>query len=378
LTDVADLIAAAADKTRLLLLCKSKTVLFRICTDEREYIRILLAAGDPSEARRVVMQRRIVDREVLALLGTDDPDFNAYVDRISMRSEPRFLCEAEPDLFEELMISDVPSRETMDALHAGRSYILFDPPVSKKITQYVLAHPSDWERWITEIDANAIVPVLNASEETAEFAVKIAAHGDSLECRVLASVAKKSVDFCVANAPPVRAYNLTGDRREEFEEKLAVCDPFLAPDVPDEDSEDFCESLYARELAALIPSEITPEKTEKLLRTYEWERALVQNVEELKGRVDGWLRSTPQRELPPWVETSLANERLGIRGKEVRPTASANWGLGIQLTICPVCGMQHNLGESVSSIAVFPCGHIVHVSCLHSGYCPLCYSAVVK
>jgi hypothetical protein len=45
------------------------------------------------------------------------------------------------------MISGITARKMMDALNDARQYVLFDPSVTKKVNQYVLANPADWERW---------------------------------------------------------------------------------------------------------------------------------------------------------------------------------------------------------------------------------------
>jgi hypothetical protein len=362
-----------------LFLCDSKVILFRLCSDEKEYIRLLVNAGDLAEGRKTVMTRRIVDPEILGMLGgSDDPDFQAYLSRVARRSAPSLLCEAEPDLFEELRISDVPSQETMDAIHLIRQYVIFDAPVKKKVNQYLAAYPSDWERWVNELDANFLIDVLNEKEETAEFAMRIASRGDSLLCRILSSIDSRSVEFCVANSPPIRAYNLSGSRRSEFEALVLDADPFLAALESDDDGDPVVDSLYGRELETVDSSGVSPAKAQRLLQAYEWEKSIVASVEELRSRVDGFLRSAADRGLPGWFEASLANERAGFRVREVDFQGAGSWGLGIQLATCPVCGMQHNLGESVSSIAVFRCSHIVHVSCLHTRYCPLCYASCLK
>jgi hypothetical protein len=83
-----------------------------------------------------------------------------------------------------------------------------------------------------------------------------------------------------------------------------------------------------------------------------------------------------RKEIPPWIESLIANERSGYVDRNEKKDGGGNWGVVVALATCPICGMQHNLGESVSSITVFPCCHVFHVACLKTQFCPLCYSKV--
>jgi hypothetical protein len=379
ITDLTDLVGMSSDSDRVLFLCRSKILLFRICNDEKEYIRYLADSGGVPEARKLVMEKQITETEILQLLkGDDDPTFTEYIENLTMLSKPKPLNEADPTLFEQVMSVDIPTKETMDAIDRIRAYCIFDESFRDKVDKYVVANPNEYEKWSAEIHANYVVPFFSESEETSELAMRIAQSGDSELCRLFNSLESRSLDFCVANSPPLRAFHFKGERRREFEEKLAASDPFVGDLPPEEEEAPLVDSLYRSRLALLDRDKIDAEKALQLLQVYEWESNIGKCIDELRTTVDMFLLSKQKKELPPWIEASIQNEKSGIASRAVKPDASGNWGLPVQLTTCPICGMKHNLGESVSSVAVFPCGHIFHVPCLHTRYCPICYSGCMK
>jgi hypothetical protein len=262
----------------------------------------------------------------------------------------------------------------MDAIAAIRECCVFDEDFKSRVDRYVIAHPEDFERWTNEFHPNIVVPALNEREETVEFAMRIAPLGDSEFCRILASLDSRSLDFCAANSPPLRPYNFKGEKRQAFEERLASYDIFVGGGET-EVEEPLDDSRYMKEHARIGADELTPERIIALIKMYEWEVNVAKVIDELRTQVDVFLGSKQTGELPQWVEDSMHAEKTGMRGgRDGAPDACGNWGIPVTLTTCPICGMRHNLGESVASVAVFPCGHTYHVSCLHTRHCPVCYS----
>jgi hypothetical protein len=375
ITDLGDLLDMSSDATRVLFLTRTRVVLFRVVTDVREYIRYLIGSGGEAVAARLVIQEGLKDPEIIsALEGAGGPEFTEYVERLQRRSRPRPLAEADPDLHDQLMSTEVPTREMMDAVAAIRDCCLFDEAFRDRVDRFVLANPEEFELWREELHANFVVPLLNAHEDTADIAMEIAPLGDSELCRILASLDARSLDFCAANSPPIMAYNFKGERRKQFEERIQSYDIFVGPGDAALEEELLADSRYMRELERTKLQDLTPERTIALIKMYEWEVNVAKVIDELRTQLDVFLGSKQSGDLPQWVEDSMQSEKTGMRTRDGNPESGGNWGIPVELTTCPICGMKHNLGESVASVAVFPCAHTYHVSCLRTRHCPVCYS----
>jgi hypothetical protein len=341
----------------------------------QDYVRALIASGANVEAAQLVMQEHLTDADLISTLaGCGDPEFAEYAERLMMRSSPRPLAETNPELHARLMDVPIPTVEIMDEVAAIRNCCTFDEEFRNRVDAYVVAHPEDFERWREELHPNVVVPLLNDKEETAEFALKIAPLGDSELCHILAALESRGLDFCVANSPPIHPYHFTGEKRRAFEEKLASYDIFVGEGEIGTEEQPLDDSRYMSELEKTQGEALTPERTIALIKLYEWEVSVAKVIDELRAQVDVFLGSKQTGELPPWIEDSMHAEKTGMRSRDGTPEPCDNWGIPIELTTCPICGMKHNLGESVASVAVFPCGHTYHVSCLHTRHCPVCYS----
>jgi hypothetical protein len=379
LTNMRELLDVGNDAMRVLFLTRTRIWLFRVMKDPVVYIKHLCASGHFYEAGRVAIENQIRDVQVLdEIQGNEDPEFVEYAEKVAWRSKPRPLADADPSLYERLMTAEVPDKEVMDAINGIRSYCIFDEEFRQHVDKYLLSNPADYAIWVNELHANYLVPLLNAKEETAEFAMKIAERGDSELCKLLHGIESLALDFCVANSPPLMPYNLKGDKRREFELRLADYDPFVEAGEQELEEEPLIDSVYMKEREAVSLANIGAEKFMMLLRLYEWESNINRVIDELRTSIDLFLLSKQHGELPPWVEDSLQGEKSGMRSRDPQPDACGNWGLVLLLTSCPICGMQHNLGESVSSVAIFPCTHTFHMSCLHTRHCPVCYSGCMK
>ena len=254
------------------------------------------------------------------------------------------------------------------------------------------------------------------------------------------------IEVCVANSPPLRAHNFTGERRKMFEKVLSEVDMFECDaEVPqlvdslyfseytkitkrilknkkkraekeaksevekevkseveseaqnenknvelvnsdnddDDDDKNVCESVIDLNQFDDSDCEITPEETHRLLQIYEWERKIGECVAELRSKLEYFMISQGSKTIPPWLKSAISSEKRSapqepIDIKTLNESGPGNWGVVAHLTICPVCGMQHNLGESVTSVSVFPCTHMFHMACLHQRYCPICYSSCMQ
>ena len=379
MTDLGDLVSASNDHSRVLVLCRSKVLLFEVVHDVKVYITMLAKQGKMEEARTLIMEQKVDDPEILELVKTEESsnaDFTEYVEKIEMKAKPKPLKEANPKLYEELMAQEIPTKELMAEIEAIREFCVFDEEFKKKVDAFVIAHPNDCQDWIYDTNPNVVVPILNEREETAELAMEIAKRGDSDLCKMLTQLDSFSMDVCVANSPPLRAYNFKGQRRSEFEKCLKAYD-IMACDES-QTREPVVDSLYNTCLEKVSLETIDEAQTVRLLKLYEWEMSIRNCVKDMTAAVDSFVLTQEAKDLPPWIDACMEGENLNLKNRDLGQEGSGNWGVVVTLTTCPICGMQHNLGESVGSISVFPCSHAYHIACLHTSYCPICYTDCVR
>ena len=379
MTDLGDFVSASNDQSRILVLCRSKVLLFEVVNDVKVYIRMLAKQGKMEEARALIMEQKIDDAELLELVKAEESsndNFTEYVEKIEMKAKPKPLNEVNPKLYEELMSQEVPTQETMAAIHEIRDFCVFDDDFQRKVNAFVIHHPTECQDWVDDADANVVVPILNEREETAELAMEIAKRGDSDMCKMLTQIEALSMDVCVANSPPLRPYNFKGRRRAEFEKSLESYDPMICEQTTPK--EPLVESLYNSCLAEIDPETIDEEQTLKLLKLYHWEMSIRKAVKDLTAACDMFMLTQEVKDVPTWIDSCIEGENLSLKQRKLAQEGSGNWGVVVTLTTCPICGMQHNLGESVGSVSVFPCAHAYHIACLHTSYCPICYLESVK
>ncbi|KAH0788011.1 hypothetical protein GPJ56_008112 [Histomonas meleagridis] len=373
-TDFSDLIDCSNDQTRILFLCKQKIVLFKVCATDIEYISCLISLDTKeslTKARELTIQLEITDEDILEKLkGVETPSFDDYLEKVKMKDQPKPIEQANATLYQKLIEEDIPTEKTMNEVNELRSFLIIDDFLLEKIEKYVLSNPKDYEKWINELNVDKIVPILHQKEETAQYAISISKYGKSDLCKLLQSIDTLPLDFCVANSPPLYPYDFVGKRRLEFEAKLREYDIFASDDneKQKEDEEILHESFYAECIEKIDENNINEEKTFYLLKLYNWEKQINETIEELRSTVNMFLLTKDIKGIPEWVKVLLDN------GKRIEKDGNGNWGIPVKLSVCPICGMSHNLGESVCSVAVFPCNHICHVSCLHTRCCPICYS----
>lgn len=375
--DFVDFIDASSHKSNVLMLCKSGVLVLHVCQTVLEYIKYLISKNELAEAQRLVLQEQISDENILnSLKSHENPEFQEYLDKISLQNQPRLLKDVDLELYNKLMSEDIPGHLTIEAIVEIRSFILFDEETSEKIEKYVIAYPKMWDQWTDVINPDRIVPILNENPKNAGFISEIARLGKSLLCKILATIDNQKMDFLVQNSPPIHSYNLTGARKEEFEKRLSEVDHFVDEFVGERHP--LVESIYNHELAKYNEENLTPIDTIRLMKLYNWEIEVCNSVSELKSKTEVYLLTREAQEIPQWVTASLKNEKSGHQVNDFQQDGAGNWGTVVTLTTCPICGMDHNLGEAACSIAAFPCSHVYHVSCLHSRYCPVCFSQCME
>lgn len=369
-----NVIDVSNDNTRILFLCSSKVTLFKVCSSNIEYINYLIDLNTNeslSEAQQIVIKNEITDEEILKKLSVGN-GLDEYIQKLEMKNQPKTLDILNNELYEKLKNEEIPSQETMNEINNIRQYLVMDNFILLKIEKYVIANPKDYETWINEINPDVIVPILNSNESTALYSMKIAKYGKSDLCKLLNNLDTLSIDFCVANSPPIYPYNFTGEKRKEFEEKLKKCDIFAETEPEKPNQRKMIESFYNDLYDKTDENNIEPSKAYYLLRLYEWEAKISDLIDEIKHTVNMYLLTQDEKDIPGWVLSLISSN------KEIEKDGDGNWGILAQMSICPICGMTHDLGESLSNVSVFPCGHICHVSCLHTLYCPICYSQILK
>lgn len=441
LPDFSDVIGFSSDKTRVLFLSPNKISLFSVCENPIVYVNYLIKKQMFIEAQETVIEQKIADESILAELKdkTDNHAFRDYVEKLELMNKPQPLSDVDSALFSEFLSVSIPTPEMMSKLYELRSLIVIDEQIKKKIEAYVINDPVGGIKWIDEIDPDYIVPIVNDREEAAQFVQKASKLGNSELCKMIAKLDSMPIEVCVANSPPLRAHNFTGERRKEFEKVLSEVDMFECnveePQLVDSlyfgeytkitnrilqskrkkanhsnvenkdvnnnqnniennnnednvkleelDDDDVNSNEYESVIDLNQFSEddfdITPEETHRLLQIYEWERQISECVAELRSKLEMFMISQGSKTIPPWLKSAIISEKNSapqapIDLKTLNESGPGNWGVVAHLTICPVCGMQHNLGESVTSVSVFPCSHMFHVACLHQRYCPICYS----
>ncbi|OHT06930.1 hypothetical protein TRFO_24883 [Tritrichomonas foetus] len=369
--ELASVIDWSNHKNDVLFLCPNRICIFSVCENPIDYVQYLIQKEMFIEAQNIVIDQKIADDSILERLKPiENPKFAEYVEKLELMNQPKSLDEVDTALFAEFMSVPTPTAEMMTKLYDLRSLIIVDDEIKKKIENYVIKFPNDGFRWIDEIDPDYVVPLINDREEAAQFVSKAAKRGTSELCKMLSKIDNLPIDACVANSPPIRPHNLTGERRKQFEKALAEVDMFEC----DVEETELIESLYFEEYSKINENNITPEATHRLLKIHEWESQISECVNELKSTMELHMISQGTKSIPPWLATAIDSEKKGHKIIDRGSDGNANWGVVAHLTVCPICGMQHNLGESVTSVSVFPCSHIYHVSCLHSRYCPICYS----
>lgn len=374
--EFANIIDVSCDKTKILFLCSSKITLFRVCSSVTEYINYLIELNTNesiAEAQQLVIKNEITEQEILTKLNVGN-GLDEYIKELELKNQPKCLSVLNEELYEKIKNEDIPSKETMNEINNVRKFLVMDDFLLSKIEKYILENPIEYETWKNEINPDVIVPILNSNEETAVYAMEIAKLGKSDLCKLLSGLDSLSIDFCVANSPPIYAYNFTGERRKEFEEKLEKYDIFARTESTEEPKaqKKMVESLYADLYDKVNEENISSEKVLNLLQLYEWEGKVSDVIEEIRHIVNMYLLTQDEKDIPEWVRTLIDSN------KETKKEGNGNWGIIAQMSVCPICGMAHDLGESLSNVSVFPCGHICHVSCLHTRHCPICYSQILK
>lgn len=433
LPDFSDIIGFSSDKSNALFLTPSKISMFSVCESPIVYVNYLIKKQNYTEAQEIVIDQKIADESILEILKNKAPNnqsFIDYIEKLELMNKPQPLSDVDSALFNSFLEVSVPTSEMMSKLYELRSMIVIDEQIKKKIELFVIDDPVAGIKWIDEVDPDYIVPLVNDREEAALFVQKASKFGHSELCKMIAKLDTIPIEVCVANSPPLRAHNFNGERRKLFEKVLSEVDMFerdveepqlvdslyfreytkimkrilknkkkrtekeskssnnenveLVPsDDDDDDDKTFCDSVIDLNQFDDSDCDISPEETHRLLQIYEWERQIGECVSELKSKLEYFMISQGSKTIPPWLKSAISSEKRAapqapIDIKTLNESGPGNWGVVTHLTICPVCGMNHNLGESVTSVSVFPCTHVFHMACLHQRYCPICYSSCMQ
>ena len=373
LFDNSPFIDSSSSSDTTIFVWQNKVVKMKVCASNEEYMDALLEQKKFRELQEFAIEAKIKDIEKLESFvdpENENKEYNDYIDKVKLMMQPQPLSVIDEALFKELCEGDVPRKETVDKVHEMLADIVVDEDVQKRIQVYVLNNPAEWKDWSEHLKIDELIAVLNEKEETASFAIEMSSNGTSELAKILSQIDTLPIDYCVANYPVIHNYNLSGARRKLFDELVRVNDIFsYQEDVDDdEDNEVLDDSPYTTRVEH--DEEFTPEEAHKLLLDAEWEDEINEAVDELHKKAEAYFLSREVSPVPSWVKDTMN----GVKTQQ-QCSGCGNWGATSQIKDCPICGMQLNMNDDTSNVALFPCAHAFHVSCLGTRrYCPVCYN----
>ena len=365
----------------VIFLWQDKITKMKVCASDDEYMEILYQRKEYDVLQKFCIENNFKDLEKLKSFidpNKENQEFNQYIEKIQLSLEPQPLKILDPSLYDALMQLEIPTDDIMERIHSMLKDLVIDEKTKEKIEIYILNKPQKWVYWTKYLDYDKLVEILNEKEETAVYAMQMAKCGQSPLSKILSQIETLPIDFCIANSPPIHNYNLSGSRRQEFEEFLKINDIFSVPrneEIKESNKNDVLdESPFSTRVNELKDQEISPEEAYKLLLLDEWENQLVELVNELHKQAEAYYLSEEAKDIPIWVKDVLSGGRVLQQN-----SGCGNWGATTPLKECPICGMPMSEETDPTGAALFPCSHCFHNSCLKSRrYCPVCYNLSMK
>lgn len=378
-------INVGAQGNHILIMWQDKISLFKTYDTADDYIVDLLELNNFKEIQRVAIESKIEDIERLEsfidknISLDEQKEFTYYIARVKLLSEPRLLKDCHPDIYEEIMKDETASQESVKKLFDVIKSVKFDDELKSRIEGYVLKHPEQWSDWKGVINVDKLIPILNENEEYYKYAMEMAPLGISQLAKLLATAEGLPIAILVANSPPIHPYNVDFVRRAEYLRVLGLNDQFTDEVNPESivrsssierliNEVRFIESP-TNDLIDSIGESTDPNDIKKIMMMSEWEESLENSVDELHNLAERYMLTKVVKDVPAWVNDPTIHHIA---------EGSGNWGVTSELHECINCGLPLVLEQDASSVTAFPCGHVYHAKCLHTRYCPLCYSMVLK